>query len=105
PGAWGADLCVGEAQPLGAPLSLGGPACGFFAGRRALVRRFPGRIVGETLDTRGRRGFVLTLQTREQHIRREQATSNVCTNQGLVALMNTIHMALLGKQGMAEVAS
>ena len=105
PGRLGADLCVGEAQSLGAPISLGGPACGFFTGRREFVRRFPGRIVGQTVDARGRRGYVLTLQTREQHIRREKATSNICTNQGLIALMNTIHLALLGREGLREVAA
>jgi len=104
PGKDGADIVVGEGQPLGVPMGYGGPLVGFFSVRKSDVRRLPGRLAGVTVDLDGRRGFVLTLQTREQHIRRERATSNICTNQGLMALANTVHMALLGAQGMREVA-
>ncbi|HEX6035045.1 MAG TPA: aminomethyl-transferring glycine dehydrogenase subunit GcvPA, partial [Anaerolineales bacterium] len=104
PGSMGADVVVGDGQPLGIPMWYGGPSVGFFTTRKGYVHKMAGRLVGETVDNRGQRAYVLTLTAREQHIKRERATSNICTNQGLIALGTAVYLSLLGKKGLRQVA-
>lgn len=105
PGEMGADIVVGDGQPLGIPMWYGGPSVGFFTTRKQYVHKMAGRLVGETVDNRGQRSYVLTLTAREQHIKRERATSNICTNQGLIALGTAVYLSLLGKSGLRQVAN
>lgn len=105
PGAMGADIVVGEGQPLGIPMWFGGPHLGFFTTKKAYVHKMAGRVIGETRDSRGQKAYVLTLTAREQHIKRERATSNICTNQGLLALASAVYMAVIGKTGLKQVAN